>query len=228
MESEGDGKMIAVVTGSYKGIGFEICKGLKEKGFEVVMTGRDEMKGLKAADELKCIFHKLDITDDKSILEFRRYIQKRFEKIDVLINNAAILIDENESILTEEHMLFRKTFDTNFFGTLKFTQQLYDLVNRGGKIINISSGAGALNDMGTGFPAYAISKTMMNALTKKFAAELPDLSVYSVCPGWCQTDMGGKNAPRSAAKGAETAVWLAMEKEIPTGRFFRDKEEIDW
>lgn len=220
--------MIAVVTGANKGIGFEICKQLIEKGVEVVLTSRDEKLGLRAAEELKCVFHQLDVTDSKSVLEFRRYLQKRFEKIDLLINNAAILIDENESVLTEEISFFSKTIDTNLLGALRVSQQLHDLIKKGGRIINVSSSAGALNDMGAGFPAYAISKTALNALTKKLAVELPDLKVNSMCPGWCQTDMGGKNAPRTAQKGAETAVWLATTEEIPTGRFFRDKEEIDW
>jgi NAD(P)-dependent dehydrogenase (short-subunit alcohol dehydrogenase family) len=220
--------MIALVTGASKGIGFEICRLLKEKDFEVILTARDENVGLRAADDLKCVFHQLDVTDDKSVLALRRYVDKRFGKIDVLINNAAVLIDMNESILTEEAALFRKTFDTNFFGPLRMCQQFHDLINKGGRIINVSSSAGALNDMGTGFPAYAISKAALNGLTRKLAAELSHLRVNSMSPGWCRTDMGGANAPRSAEKGAETVVWLATEKEIPTGGFFQDKKEINW
>ena len=107
-----------------------------------------------------------------------------------------------------------------------------DLRERGyGRIVNLSSGAGQLTEMGSGFPAYRISKSALNALTRITAAELGahEIKVNSVCPGWVRTDMGGPHATRTVEHGAETAVWLAtLPEDGPTGGFFRDMKPIPW
>jgi NAD(P)-dependent dehydrogenase (short-subunit alcohol dehydrogenase family) len=102
---------------------------------------------------------------------------------------------------------------------------------RYGRIVNMSSGAGQLAEMGMGFPAYRMSKSALNALTRITAAELRDanIKVNAVCPGWVRTDMGGPNAQRSVEQGAETPVWLAaLPDDGPTGGFFRDRKPIPW
>jgi NAD(P)-dependent dehydrogenase (short-subunit alcohol dehydrogenase family) len=100
-----------------------------------------------------------------------------------------------------------------------------------GRIINVSSGAGQLSDMGTWAPAYSISKTALNGVTGQFAAALRDsnIAVNSVCPGWVKTDMGGDEAPLSVEQGADTIVWLATEApQSMTGLFVRDRKPIPW
>ena len=100
-----------------------------------------------------------------------------------------------------------------------------------GRVVNLSSGAGQLAEMGSGFPAYRMSKAALNALTRVTAAELgpSPIKVNAMCPGWVRTDLGGPNATRSVEQGAETAVWLATLPEAgPTGGFFRDKAPIAW
>jgi NAD(P)-dependent dehydrogenase (short-subunit alcohol dehydrogenase family) len=100
-----------------------------------------------------------------------------------------------------------------------------------GRIVNISSGAGQLADMGSGFPAYRMSKAALNALTRITAAELrgTSIKVNAACPGWVRTDMGGPKADRSVEQGAETPAWLAtLPDDGPTGGFFRDKKPISW
>jgi NAD(P)-dependent dehydrogenase (short-subunit alcohol dehydrogenase family) len=113
------------------------------------------------------------------------------------------------------------------------SQALLPLMRKGGygRIVNVSSGLGQLESMGAGTPAYRLSKAALNALTRTLAAELEGtgIKVNAMCPGWVRTDMGGRSAPRSAAQGADTAVWLAtLPDNGPTGGFFRDRKQVAW
>lgn len=126
-----------------------------------------------------------------------------------------------------------RAMTTNVYGPLLMSQALVPLMkkNNYGRVVNISSGLGQLSDMGGGYPAYRISKTAINALTRMFAGELKDdnILVNSMCPGWVKTDMGGPDAPRDVQEGADTAVWLAtLPDNGPRGKFFRDRQEIPW
>lgn len=126
----------------------------------------------------------------------------------------------------------KKLMDVNLYGAWKMIQVFLPLLLRSGKgrIINISSGSGAWESLAGDYPAYRLSKTSLNALTLMFAKQLKDtgISINAMCPGWVRTDMGGPNAHRSVAEGADTAVWLATAADIPTGKFFRDRKEIRW
>jgi NAD(P)-dependent dehydrogenase (short-subunit alcohol dehydrogenase family) len=126
----------------------------------------------------------------------------------------------------------KKVMETNFYGAWRMIQVFVQLIikSKNGRIINISSGMGELNSLTGGYPGYSLSKSALNALTILFSNELKDKSVKvnAMCPGWVKTDMGGPDAPRHVSQGADTAVWLATEEEIPTGKFFRDREEINW
>jgi NAD(P)-dependent dehydrogenase (short-subunit alcohol dehydrogenase family) len=151
----------------------------------------------------------------------------------VLINNAAIIEDGDEDILTIRPEVLSRTIETNALGALRVSQAFVPhlLKTSGGRIVNVSSGAGQLSDMGTWSPAYSASKTTLNAVTCLFAAALREkrIAVNSVCPGWCRTEMGGSNAPRSVEEGAGGIVWLAADAPPEkTGLFFRDKQVIDW
>jgi len=122
--------------------------------------------------------------------------------------------------------------DTNFYGPRRMIQVFTPLLlkSENGRVINISSGIGELGSLNSEYPAYSLSKTSLNALTIMFSNELKEqgISVNAMCPGWVKTDMGGPDAPREVSEGADTAVWLTTEKEIPTGKFFRDRKEINW
>lgn len=122
--------------------------------------------------------------------------------------------------------------ETNFYGPWRMIQAFLPLLMKSvdGRIINVSSGSGELRSLSGNYPGYSISKAALNALTIMFANELKEkgVRVNAMCPGWVKTAMGGPDAPRSVAEGADTAVWLATEKEIPTGKFFRDRNEITW
>ena len=100
-----------------------------------------------------------------------------------------------------------------------------------GRIVNVSSGAGQVEDMVNDMTAYRLSKVALNGLTRMLADSVKgtNLLVNAGCPGWMRTDMGSPQAPRSAAEGAEGIVWLAtLPDGGPHGGFFRDKKPISW
>ncbi|MDZ7957320.1 MAG: SDR family oxidoreductase [Aulosira sp. DedQUE10] len=236
-------KKVAVVTGGNRGLGFEASHELAKQGYQVILTSRNEEKGNAAATKLKneglgVIYHPLDITSDESSHKLAEFINKEFGKVDALVNNAGIYIDSeasgnNLSIFDAKIDTLKQTIETNLYGALRVTQALLPLMKNQnyGRIVNVSSGMGQLTDMGGGSPAYRISKTALNAVTRIFASELQgtNILVNSVCPGWVKTDMGGANAPRTLEQGADTIVWLAtLPDGSPTGGFFRDRQPIDW
>lgn len=224
-----------LITGANKGIGFEVAKQLLERNFKVILTGRNKDKGLLAVKNLKMneekvLFVKMDVGDEESIKKAAKEVQTKNLKIDVIVNNAGVLLDtESINEVSSENIL--TTFRVNTFGPILVIQNLLPLLNKNGRIINVSSGLGAFSEMSSYAPTYSISKTALNAVTKQFSFSLEEksISVNSVSPGWVKTDMGGSNATRSVEKGAETIVWLAEEAPHNlTGKFFRDKKELDW
>ena len=232
-------KRLAVVTGSNKGIGLEVCRQLARKGLRVVLTSRDEAKGRKAQGVLQkeghdVLFHELDVTEKKSVAAIAKYLEKEHDRVDVLVNNAGILLGKYDtSVLDEKESLFRDTLETNFYGALRMSQALVPLMQKHhyGRVVNLSSGLGQLDEMGDGVSAYRVSKAALNALTRMLATACADdnILVNSMCPGWVRTDMGGPTAERTVEKGADTAVWLAMlPHDGPRGGFFRDKKPISW
>lgn len=219
-----------LITGAYRGLGYEVARQLSERGWKVILTARRKKQGAAAAAKLKnASFLELDITSDASL----ERVVKEVPKLDVLINNAAIIAEGDEDILTIRGEIVAQTIATNALGALRVSQALVPrlLKSPAGRIINVSSGAGQLSDMGTWSPAYALSKTTLNGITCMLAAALKDrrIAVNSVCPGWCRTEMGGTTAPRSVEEGAAGIVWLATEAaQEKTGLFWRDKEIIPW
>jgi NAD(P)-dependent dehydrogenase (short-subunit alcohol dehydrogenase family) len=219
-----------LITGAYRGLGYEVARQLSERGWKVVVTARRKAQGSAAAAKLKnTSFLELDITDDSSVTR----AAKAATKLDVLINNAAIIVDGDQDVLTISPELIERTIATNALGALRVSQAFVPhlLKSPAGRIINVSSGAGQLSDMGTWAPAYSASKTTLNAITCLFAVALKakGIAVNSVCPGWCRTEMGGAGAPRSAEEGADGIVWLAADApQDKTGFFWRDKQVIPW
>ena len=235
-----DAPRVAVVTGANRGIGFEICRQLARRGgMRVVLTARNEAKGGAAAkklrsDGLDVDSHVLDVADEASIRALAGWLEATCKRCDVLVNNAGIMADPRGSrVLDSRLQTWRETLETNLIGPLILIQALVPLMkkHRYGRIVNLSSGQGQLADMGPGTPAYRVSKTALNALTRTLAAELTDsgILVNSMCPGWVKTDMGGAGAPRTVEQGADTAVWLAtLPDGGPSGGFFRDRKPIPW
>ncbi|MFQ5694342.1 MAG: SDR family oxidoreductase [Nitrospinota bacterium] len=229
---------VAVVTGGNRGIGLEVCRQLAAKGVTVVLTARDEEKGRRACEALGgkglgVLFHRLDVTDGRSVRDLARRLQKEFGGLDILVNNAGVLIDRDRSGLNVDMEAVRETMETNVYGPWRLCQALVPLMRkrRGGRIVNVSSYMGAIRNLGGGYPAYRLSKAALNALTLILADELrgTKILVNSMTPGWVRTDMGGRSAPRSVEEGADTAVWLALLPDGgPTGKFFEDRKVVPW
>src|SRR5262249_50902797 len=228
---------VIVVTGGNRGIGFEICRQLAGRSAQVVLTARKSEAGQAAVSKLasrklSAQFHPLNVTEPQSIAALSDFLERTFGRLDVLINNAGIISDEEASGLKVKLSIVRATLETNTLAPLHMAQALAPLLkrSRAGRIVNMSSGMGALSDMEGGYAAYRISKAALNAVTRILAAELRgSVAVNSMCPGWVKTDMGGANAERDVSQGADTAVWLALDApQDLTGKFLRDRKVIPW
>jgi NAD(P)-dependent dehydrogenase (short-subunit alcohol dehydrogenase family) len=223
------------ITGANRGIGFEIARQLGAIGTRVFLTARNEEKGKHAAEQLRAAgtdveFIQLDVTSPESIIDAVRSFRSYSVNLDVLINNCGIMMD-NRGDTQDSAEILRTTLETNTIGAYNVIRAFLPFIPDGGRIINLSSGLGQLHSMGNYAPAYSISKTALNAVTKQFASALRSkhIAVNSVCPGWVKTDMGGAGAEREVSKGAEIPVWLATDADIKiAGKFLRDKKEIPW
>ena len=218
---------VALVSGANRGIGAEIAAQLaRDHGFTVIAGARDPSQ-VDAAEGVLAV--ELDVTDDDSVGAVVAGIEENPGSLDVLVNNAGVHGDPTGAPDYDlEHA--HRVFETNVFGPWRMVQATLPLLERSPspRIVNVSSGGGQLDDMGSGRAAYRLSKTALNALTRTLASERPGISVNSICPGWVRSDMGGTSASRSLAEGADSAVWLATAEEPPSGGFFRDREPIPW
>ncbi len=226
---------VALVSGANRGIGREVVRQLAEKGITTILGSRDEEKGRAAAEGMDgdVRVRQLEVTDDRSVDRLARSVEEEFRRLDILVNNAGISNDRGQRGVDADLDVVRETLEMNLFGAWRLCEAFVPLMqrNRYGRIVNVSSGMGALNDMGGGSPAYRVSKTSLNALTRILASELrgSGILVNSVCPGWVQTDMGGPGASRTVEEGTDTPVWAAtLPNNGPTGGFFRDRRQIPW
>ena len=224
-----------MVSGANRGIGREIVRQLAERGVTTILGSRDEEKGRVAAEGMdgNVRVRQLDATDEKGIAQLAYDIEEEFGRLDVLVNNAGISIDRGQHGVDADLDVVRESLEMNLFGAWRLCEVFVPLMqrNRYGRIVNVSSGMGALNDMGGGSPAYRVSKTSLNALTRILASELRGMGILvnSVCPGWVRTDMGGSGASRTVEEGADTPVWAAtLPNNGPNGCFFRDRRQIPW
>lgn len=228
-------RRVALVSGANRGIGREVVRQLAGKGITTILGSRNEEKGRTAAEGIDgdVRIRQLDVTNEKGIENLAREIEEEFGRLDALVNNAGVAMDGGQRGVDADLDVVRETMEMNLFGAWRLCEALVPLMRRNGygRIVNVSSGMGALNDMGGGSPAYRVSKTALNALTRILSSELrgSGILVNSVCPGWVRTDMGGSSASRSVEEGADTPVWAAtLPDNGPTGGFFRDRRPIPW
>jgi len=243
-------RRIALVSGANRGLGLEISRQLVARGYTVIMGSRDLAQGEAAAESLRdgsadVQVVQIDVTDPASIAAAVKTIGERFGVLDVLVNNAGVLLESwctLPSDITMEQM--RATFEVNYFGLFEMTRACLPLLRKStaGRIANMSSdmaSIGTIDDpqsvvYAVWAPAYQASKAAVNALTVLFAKQLKqtNIKVNSASPGWARTAMGGDEAPLSAAQGADTAVWLAtLPDDGPSGAFFsssRSRGAMEW
>ncbi|MFP5109425.1 SDR family oxidoreductase [Neobacillus sp. C211] len=231
-------KQVALVTGGNRGIGYELVKQLALYGFKVILASRDPEMGHEAAQRLKesnldVSFVVMDVDNQESIHQAAITVNERYGRLDVLINNAGVYLEENKKLVAMDPSVLERTMTTNFFGAYYCVRSFIPLMEKQGygRIINVSSEYGAMSEMSyQGVGAYKLSKFALNGLTRLVAAEINgDIKINAVDPGWVSSDMGGPSAPRAPKQAAESILWLAtIGPEGPNGGFFRDGKRIDW
>src|SRR5271155_1742123 len=237
MNESGSGG-VALVSGANRGIGREVARQLAERGYEVLLGGRDGAKASAAAAELEqstgAVVRAvtLDVADPASIGVVAEWVGDTQGRLDVLVNNAGVGTDFGVSGTAPDFEAVQRALDTNFFGAYRLTIALLALLRQSGhaRIVNVSSGMGGVAEMGGWSPGYRVSKAAMNAMTRILSTELKDegILVNSACPGFVNTDMGGPmGATKPVKEGAKGIVWLAtLPDDGPTGGFFRDGQPV--
>jgi NAD(P)-dependent dehydrogenase (short-subunit alcohol dehydrogenase family) len=226
---------LGVVSGGNRGIGLEVVRQLAERGYEVVLGSRDRARGDAATQSLgyeDLHARQLDVSSEASVDRFSSELRRDFDRVDVLVNNAAISYDTWQTSADANLDVVREALETNLFGAWRLTQALLPLLRNSGhgRLVNVSSEAGSRASMGGREPAYRTSKAALNALTHMLADELAGdgILVNAVCPGWTATDMG-EHGGRSVVEGAASVVWAAtLDDDGPTGGFFRDGRPLPW
>lgn len=234
---------IALITGVSRemGLGYETAKQLADKGYRVIITAREFDKVKVLADKINVIAMALDITNDQSVQQLAKDFEKQFGRLDVLVNNAGAFFDQDNEPLSADIQFIKDAFDTNLLGAWRMIKAFEPLLQKseGGRIVNVSSGAGSFGDPVFGLanhfskvPVYGITKLALNGLTVKLARQLKEtkIKINSVDPGFTATYPGTENwGARPVSEGAKGVVWAAtLSDEGPSGEFFRDGQTLSW
>jgi NAD(P)-dependent dehydrogenase (short-subunit alcohol dehydrogenase family) len=232
-----DARPVAVVTGANRGIGREVVAQLARAGYLAVLGARDAQRGAAAAADLGgeragVVARQIDVADDASVGAAAAWVEDALGRCDALVNNAAVDYDTDARAVTADLDRVHRAMETNLYGAWRTSLAFLALLRHSPhpRVVNVSSGAGSLSEMGAGTPAYSVSKAALNALTRILAAELraDRVLVNAVCPGWVATDMGGPGG-RPVADGAASVTWAVLvDDDGPTGGFFRDGRPVAW
>jgi NAD(P)-dependent dehydrogenase (short-subunit alcohol dehydrogenase family) len=219
----------------------ETARQLARRGYHIIIASKDAKRLDAAARSLReagatVEANVFDQGNAEAIAAFARWINDRLGKIDVLVNCAGVSLEGDEpgtntSVLGAGEKEVLETINVNVIGPWRLTRALAPLLAKHARVVNVSSGMGAIGDMGSGYFGYRASKAALNVLTRTLAQELKSRSIMvnSVCPGWVKTDMGGPDATRSLEQGASGIVWAAtLPPGGPTNGFFRDGRPLSW
>ncbi len=230
--------LTAIVTGGNRGLGLESCRQLAHLGYRVILTSRNAEQGAAAAAKLQksggaVNFYPLDVTCDESVQSLYEHVVREYETVHVLVNNAAVFLDNDLPILQLPLETLQLTLEANTLGILRMCKAFLPLMlsQNFGRVVNVSSGSGQIDEMKEYGAAYHLSKLALNGLTLILAdaARGKNVLINAVCPGWVRTDMGGPNATRNVETGARSIVWAAtLPDGSPSGGFFRDGNRISW
>jgi NAD(P)-dependent dehydrogenase (short-subunit alcohol dehydrogenase family) len=234
-----EGGRVALVSGGNRGLGIQIVRMLAERGMRVVLASRSVERGRIAIESLgelagRVAVRQLDITDAASVARLASWLDRQLGRCDVLMNNAAILVDDDRDTPTAIDLdMVRRTMETNLLGTWRLTQAIAPLMrgHRYGRIVNISSDLGSLASMRRNLPAYRAAKCAVNALTRMFADELAEngILVNSCCPGPARLDAPASHDSVRSTASADTPVWLAtLPDDGPTGGFYCGRAPLPW
>ena len=227
---------VALVTGATRGIGAQVAADLYDLGAIVYAGARNprDLAGARTDSDDRVRPIKIDVTDEDTLQAAVRTAIQETGRLDVVVNNAAIGDFRGSDLMHLDTARFDLVLATNLRGPALLTKHALPhlLTQPGGRVVNVSSGMGALDGgMGGNAPAYRISKTALNGLTAALHGAYAGrgLLTNAVCPGWVRTEMGGPEAPRTVEQGADTIVWLCRFKSgSPAGRFWRDRQVIPW
>lgn len=239
-ENNQTSRTVAVVTGANRGIGAQVSRQLARQGIHVVVTARQLHQAQQLVDEIvseggSAEGFCLDVSSTQNAHALCEHLRQHHGRLDILVNNAGIALDQWMSGFDVSLEVMEQTFSTNVIGVLNCCQQLMPLMREGGygRVVNVSTELASLTGMELGSTvAYRTSKAALNALTKLLSLELKDeqdILINAACPGWVKTDLGGDQAPRTVAEGADTIVWLAtLPAGAGSGGLYRDREPYPW
>ena len=223
------------ITGGNRGIGKGLVEIFSENN-RVFFSARDKQKARSVIESIgneNIDYVIMDVSDERNVQNGIEALKEKTDSIDILINNAGILIPglkhKIDAVETDDESIL-KTFNINTVGVLRVCKAVLPLMRPTSRIINISSGMGQMEGMATGSIAYRLSKSALNALTIVLSQELSskDIKVNAICPGWVQTDMGGYEATLTVKESVESIKKFALSDDFPNGKFLRHGEILPW
>ncbi|OUV01962.1 MAG: hypothetical protein CBC40_05495 [bacterium TMED80] len=223
------------ITGGNRGIGKGLVETFSENN-KVFFSARDKQKAKSVIESIgneNIDYVIMDVADERNVLNGIEALKEKTNSIDILINNAGILIPglkhKIDAVKTDDESIL-KTFNINTVGVLRVCKAVLPMMQPTSRIINISSGMGQMEGMSTGSIAYRLSKSALNALTIVLSQELSskDIKVNAICPGWVQTDMGGYEATLTVKESVESIKKFAFSGNFPNGKFLRHGQILPW